>query len=153
MYVNLSQQPPRSQMVLLLISIGIFIATTTITTTTYVQGFTPLSYTSSSSYLLSLPTTRRTVTTTTTTSSSIVVLYNTVDNDTNNKVSTGTEGAFVPLSNDGVNEEGDDNDEDDDEDDEDLLNKVEMFGKGAAKVCMYACMHVCLSRWHECKKN
>jgi hypothetical protein len=91
--------------------------------------------------LSSLPTTtRRTVATTT--SSSIVVLYNTVDNDTNNKVSTGTEGAFVPLSSDGVNEEGDD-DDDDEDNDEDLLNKVEMFGKGAAKVCMHVYLHVC----------
>lgn len=96
-------------MVLLLISVCILIVTTTI-----VDGFTP----SSPSFV-----SRRVSTPLTPT-----LLYNTVDNDTD-KVSSTTEGAFVPLNDESVEE-----DDDDDEDDEDVLDKVEMFGKGAAKV-------------------
>ena len=94
-------------------------------TSTFVHSFTP---SSSSSLMLSVQNTRRPFVDSFTTSTE---LYNAVDNDTD-KVSTTpiTEGAFVPLSDDSEAEEDDDDEEDD------VLDKVEMFGKGAAKVCI-----------------
>ena len=50
----------------------------------------------------------------------------------NDKASTPAAAAFVPLNSD-TSKDGDMDEEDDDDDD--TFDKVEMLGKGAAKVC------------------